>query len=290
MFGVQSDSMLTNKIAVVTGGSRGIGFSITQELLTQNAKVVICSRNSTQLKYAIKKLKKSSIQIFGIVADVSRLSDCKKLISFANKKLGPVDILVNNAGIFGSVGSLETNDPKLWLNTIKTNLLSMVYCSQLVIPSMKNNKRGKIINLCGAGVGSANTLPHFSAYYTSKGAVAAFTEVLSAELIDHNIEVNAISPGGVNTTLTDQLIKIGPLRAGKHMYSQALKQKQTGGTPPGLAAEMVSFLASDEANHLTGRLLSANWNSIKDLKKTSLPKNLYKLRRIDNFTFYEKNK
>ena len=279
--------MLLNKNAVITGGARGIGFAIAKELVSQGAKVVICSRTKNELDKSLLELNQNGNTAFGMVVDISKLRDCKKLIKFAQNKLKKIHILVNNAGVYGPIGAFEKVSLEDWQEAMQINFMGMVYLSYLVIPLMEKTKGGKIINLCGAGVGGGS-LPRFSAYFTSKFAVAGFTEVLADELKEKHIQVNSISPGGVNTYLNEYLLKQGPKKSGKKMYEQALNQKKTGGTPPELAAELVAFLASDDSNHISGRLLSAKWNPPKNLKKVRLNNNLYKLRRIDQELFYEK--
>lgn len=285
-------SILTGKTAIVTGGARGIGFAIAQELIKEDAKVVICSRTKSDLQKALEDLNKitdTSIKkvAFGIVADVSKLSDCQKLIKFASRNFNKkIDILVNNAGIYGPIGPFEKIDLNHWKQTIDINLMGMVYCSYLTVPFMK--KGGKIINLCGSGVGGSKTRPNFSAYFTSKSAVAGFTEVLAEELKEKNIQVNSISPGAVNTYLNEYLIKQGLKKSGKQFFEEALRQKKEGGTSPKLAAKLIIFLSSSHSKDISGRLLSAKWESSKKLKKLKLSNNLYKLRRIDQELFYEK--
>jgi len=281
--------LLLNKTAVITGGSRGIGFAIAQELISEGARIVICSRTKKELEKALSFLNKKNKIAFGTICDVSKFTDCKKLIKFAKNKLKKIDILINNAGIYGPIGPFEKTDPKDWRRTIDINLMGMVYCSNLVIPEMIKQGKGKIINLCGAGVGSSKTMPNFSSYFTSKFAVAGFSEVLADELKEKNIQVNSISPGAVNTYFNEYLIKQGPEKSGREMYEQALKQKKDGGTPPQIAAKLVVYLTSDQANHISGRLLSAKWNPPEKLKRIrNFSQNLFKMRRIDQELFYEK--
>lgn len=281
--------MLSEKGAVVTGGARGIGFAIAKELTNQGAKVIICSRTKSEIQKALNDLNKKHVVAYGITCDVSKFSDCKKLINFAKKKLKKIDILVNNAGIYGPIGPLKNLNLKEFKKTININLMGVVYLSNLAIPLMEKGGGGKIINLCGAGVGGSKTMPRFSAYFTSKFAVAGFSEVLADELKVKNIQVNAISPGAVNTFLNEYLIKQGPKKTGREIYDTALKQKKEGGTPPQIATKLVAYLASDQASHITGRLLSAKWNPTEKLKNNkNFSGNLFKLRRIDQELFYEK--
>lgn len=280
--------MLQGKIAIVTGGARGIGFAIAKELIRNGAKVIICSRTKSDLQKALGILNKKKGIAFGIICDVSRLSDCNKLIKFTLGRSNKIDILINNAGVYGPIGPFEKLNLREWKKAFDINLMGMVYLSHLVIPIMEKNGGGKIINLCGAGVGGSRTMPRFSAYFTSKSAIASFSEVLADELQEKNIQVNSISPGAVNTYLNDYLIKQGAKKAGKQMYEVALKQKKEGGTSPELAAQLIAYLASDLSGHITGRLLSAKWNPPDKLKNIKLTQNFYKLRRIDQELYYEK--
>lgn len=281
--------LLVGKKAIITGGARGIGFSIAQELINQGAKVVICSRTNKDLETATLQLNNKNVSSWCIKVDVSEYYQCKKLITFAEKMLGSIDILINNAGIYGPIGLLKNNNADQWFKTIQVNLMSTVYCTQLVIPIMKKHHRGKIINLCGSGIGGVHALPRFSAYYTSKMGIAGFTEVMAEELRNDNIQVNCISPGGIYTAMTEYLIHQGPYKAGKEMYENAIKQKRYGGTSIDKVTKFISLLASDDFNHISGKLLSVRWDSTEKLAKNKiLPSNLYKLRRIDNELFYER--
>ena len=280
--------ILDNKVAIVTGGARGVGKAITKQFLKEGAKVVICSRSEDELEQTAHQLDPDGKNLAYTTCDVSIYEDCAKLFKFAVNNFKKVDILVNNAGIYGPIGLLETNSPQEWRKTIEINLLGTVYCTQLALEIMKKQKKGKIINLAGAGVGGKKPLTRFSAYYTSKAAVAAFTEVVAWEVEENNIQVNCISPGAINTYFTDYLLSQGAEKAGA-MYDQALKQKETGGDSPKLGAELAAFLASDQASNVTGKILSAKWDKIEILKKHDVnKKHKFTLRRIDEELFGEK--
>jgi len=281
--------MRKKKVWLITGGSRGIGYSLFKECIHVGDYGVICSRDIKEIKNAISVVDRKKSRSLGILADVSNIKDCKELVKKTIKKFGRIDVLVNNAGIYGPIGEMDKNKIDEWKKTIDINLMGTVNCCQTVLPIMKKQKSGKIINLAGAGVGGNKPLSRFSAYYTSKMAIVGFTEVLADEVKESNIQVNCISPGGVNTYFTDYLIKEGKEKAGEEMFKQAIKQKETGGDSPMLAVKLVKFLVSSEAKHVTGKIISAKWDKVKDLKNKDLIKNnLYNLRRIDNFKFYEK--
>lgn len=281
--------MLQDKVFVITGGARGIGLAIYKACHACGARVVIGSVNKEEIKAAIKSVDREATRSAGLVIDVSKARDCQKLINFSLKKFGKIDVLVNNAGIYGPIGTLETNNLLDWQKAIEVNLLGTVFCSRAVLPTMKAARKGKIINLAGAGVGGARPLARFTAYYTSKIGVVGFTEALAKEVQNDKIQVNCISPGAVNTFLTDYLLAQGVKKAGKEMYAQAKKQKESGGDSPDLTAKMVIFLASSAADRISGKIISAKWDKIGDLSKPGKIKdNLYNLRRIDNNLFYEK--
>lgn len=280
-------NILAGRKAIITGGARGIGKAITKQLLKDGASVLICSRNKKELENTCKELDPSGKKLFFFVADVSTYADCSKLFKYSEKLFNKLDILVNNAGIYGPIGLLEVNPPEEWAKTIQINLLGTVYCTKLALPQMKKQKRGKIINLAGAGVGGQKPLGRFSAYYTSKAAVAAFTEVIASEVLEDNIQVNCISPGAINTYFVDYLLSQDPEQSGP-MYDQALETKRTGGDSLEPAAKLVSFLSSDESRNVTGKILSAKWDKIQAFKKlTKENRNLFTLRRIDEELFSE---
>jgi 3-oxoacyl-[acyl-carrier protein] reductase len=279
---------LKSKTALVTGGARGIGKAITKQLLKDGASVLICSRKKEELENTCKELDPSGKKLFYFVADVSDFNQCKKLFVYAKKIFNKIDILVNNAGIYGPIGLLEENPAEEWLHTIQVNLLGTVHCTKLILPLMKRQDQGKIINVAGAGIGGSKPLSRASAYYTSKAGVAAFTEVIATEVIENNIQVNCISPGAINTFFVDYLLAQDPKKAGP-MYEEALNLKRTGGGSLQSVMALVSFLASDESNNVTGKILSAKWDKIETLKElTPKNKNKFVLRRIDEDLFSER--
>jgi NAD(P)-dependent dehydrogenase (short-subunit alcohol dehydrogenase family) len=126
-------------------------------------------------------------------------------------------------------------------------------------------------------------LPHFSNYCASKAAVVRFGETIAHEFAPHQITVNSIAPGAVNTKLTEELLKAGPEKAGKNMYEKALQQKESGGTSPDKAADLTSYLLSDQASGITAKLLSAVWDPWPTLHlntKTLSQSDTYTLRRV----------
>jgi 3-oxoacyl-[acyl-carrier protein] reductase len=171
-----------------------------------------------------------------------------------------------------------------WIQTLIVNLIGTVLCCKAVLPGMIDRRHGKIINLSGGG--ATTPRPNFSAYAASKAAVVRFTETLAEEVKKFNIQVNAIAPGAINTKMLDEVLTAGEA-AGEATIAQARKQKETGGDSLEAAVTLVVFLASDESNTLTGKLISAQhdpwreWSGKAD-ELNATP--LYTIRRLDPFT------
>jgi 3-oxoacyl-[acyl-carrier protein] reductase len=149
---------------------------------------------------------------------------------------------------------------------------------------MIRQRRGKIINLSGGG--ATSPLPNFSAYAASKAAIVRLTETLAEEVKGFSIQVNAIAPGAVNTRLVDEILAAGPA-AGEEMLARTRRQKETGGVSPEQAAALAVFLASEESDGLSGRLISAVWDDWQNMNgriDQIMASELYKLRRVTEDT------
>jgi len=172
--------LLAGRVAVVTGGTRGLGLEIVRAYEAAGARVIAAGRAD---------------------ADVTDPEACAALVDRA----GAVTVLVNNAGVLGPAGPLEDNDWEAWVETVRVNLLGTVAMCRAVLPGMRARGYGKIINLSGGGATAGR--PNFSAYSASKTAVVRFTETLAGEL--DGIDVNAIAPGALPTDMLDEVIAAG---------------------------------------------------------------------------------
>ncbi len=190
-------SELKDKVAVVTGGSRGIGFSIAGALLTEGAKVFVCGRDGDVLKAALEKLRTAApANVDGSVADVRIYEDCRKLIRAAAERFGGLDILVNNAGVgvFKPVDQLSVQD---WDTTIQTNLCGVFYCCREAIPLMRKRGGGYIFNI--SSLAGVNPMPTGSAYNASKFGLNGFSEAMMQDVRYDGIRVSYLMPGSVDT-------------------------------------------------------------------------------------------
>ncbi|MEJ2007723.1 MAG: SDR family oxidoreductase [Acidobacteriota bacterium] len=188
---------LQGKVAVVTGGTRGIGFSIARRLLGEGAKVFICGRDAGRLKSALEVLTKlSGNNVDGIVADVRRYDECRKAVQGAAEKFGGIDILVNNAGL-GYFKPVDQLTPEEWDTTIETNLSGVFYCCREAIPLMRKRGGGYIFNI--SSLAGVNPFAGGSAYNASKFGLNGFSEAMMQDVRYDGIRVSYIMPGSVDT-------------------------------------------------------------------------------------------
>lgn len=253
---------LNGKVAIITGANRGLGLEISRKYVNAGASIVICARNGDLLKRAQKELTVGLApgQVVEVEpADVSDLQSVELLVKATLQRFGRIDILVNNAGIQGPIGPIEEVDSAQWVRTIEINLFGSIWLCQAVLPTMKRQQQGKIIQLSGGG--AANPKPNFCAYAISKAAIVRFTETLAEEVREFKIDVNAIAPGALNSRMLDEVLAVGPVKVGQAFFDKAIKQKESGGAGFELGAELALFLASEASNGITGKLISAVWDN-----------------------------
>ncbi len=278
---------LEGKVAIVTGGSRGIGFAIARALGLEGARVAIVSRTRKEVDEARDKLAAERIDVIAQAADIGNLDDVTAFVSTVTRQWGRIDVLVNNAGVGTPVGRLDECDLAEWKRTFEINVFGAVHACRAVLPAMRAQRAGKIINLAGGGVGGPRVEPRISAYVVSKAATVQLTESLARELAEDGIQVNAISPGAVATAITASFVAAGPDKAGD-LYGRTLEMRNKGGESPELAARLVVWLASDASGALTGKTLSAKWDKVDQIDIASANQSsLYTLRRIDGALFEE---
>jgi 3-oxoacyl-[acyl-carrier protein] reductase len=247
---------LQDRRALVTGGGRGIGRAIALGLAEAGADVALLARSRDEVERVAAEVAEVGTRSLALTADLADPSAAEQAVERIDHAWGGVDVLVNNAGILGPVGPTHDVVPVAWLDTIRINLGGCYLCSRAVLPGMIERRDGRIINLSGGGAVSPR--PWFSAYGASKAAIVRLTETLAVEVADHGIQVNAISPGAVNTKMTEQAVAAGE-RAGDEA-EQARRQLQEGATPPRQAVDLVVYLASQRSAGLTGRMLAACWD------------------------------
>lgn len=239
---------LSQKVAIVTGASSGIGRGIAITLANQGAIVVVCARRKEKLEALAAEIKSRGKQCLVIVFDSTKKDSIVSLVETVMTTFGHIDILVNNAGVLDYSPFLDMTEES-WDRVIDTNLKGYFLMSQQVAKAMVKTPPthgGRIINIAsiasgGVGVG----YPMLSHYCASKGGVIALTEAMAVELGAHGILVNAIGPGGIESEMTKGISK-----AQLEGMTTRLSVKRLG-TPEEIAA-LVVYLASDESSYTTG--------------------------------------
>ncbi len=233
-----------NKVAVVTGGSGGIGSAICRRLSSEGAHVVICDLNESASQALAKDIGNASVE----TVDISKSEDARNMIERVVEQQGQLDVLCNNAGINrrGALMELSEDD---WDATFAINITSMFHLCQAAIPHMISAGGGAIVNT--ASQWGLHPAPAHIAYNTSKAAVAAFTQNLARDYAPDKIRVNAVCPGEVRT----DMLAAGLKRTGR-TFEDLDKLIPYGriGKPEEIAA-LVAFLASDEAAFMCGSLV-----------------------------------
>ena len=187
---------LTEKVAIVTGGTKGIGFAIAERLVRERTKVFVCSRNRSDLEHAVEKLSELG-EAAGKLCDVSVEEQVKAVMESCEKRFGGIDIVVNNAGMGFFGKTVEEMSGDEFRQTLETNLFGVFYACHYAIPLMKKRGGGYVINI--SSLAGQNAHPKMAAYNASKFGLNGFSEALMQEVRHDNIKVSYICPGSVNT-------------------------------------------------------------------------------------------
>jgi NAD(P)-dependent dehydrogenase (short-subunit alcohol dehydrogenase family) len=241
---------LANRVAIVTGGSRGIGASIVEALAAEGAVVVIASLDEARGREAARLVQERGGRAEFVQTDVTVAGHVERLIHDVGGRHGAVDVLVNNAGIHEGAPFWDESQ-QLWQRLYQVNVMGTVLPSQAAVRWMKEGRGGAIVNIASkAGVVGE---PGHAAYTASKGAVIALTRAMAIELAPYRIRVNAVCPGPV---LTDMLREAVPSEAGRAELAASTPLGRLG-QPVDIAGAVV-FLACDESAWCTGQAISVD--------------------------------
>ena len=241
---------LKGKVALVTGGSKGIGFGMAQALGHYGATLVISSRGAEEGEKAVQQLLEENIEAAYIPCDVTKKDQVEALVSQIVDRFGTLDILVNNAGmnIRKSLVEVEESD---WDTVLNVNLKGLFLVGQTCAKQMIKQKSGKIINI--SSILGTIGMPFQTSYAASKGGINQLTKVWAEELAPYNITVNAIGPGYIITPMTKSWLS-DPERAEKIISSTMIKRI---GETSDLVGPVV-FLASETSKYVTGQILNVD--------------------------------
>jgi len=239
---------LTGRVAIVTGGSVGLGRQIAEGLAEMGAHVVLCARKQERCEQAAEELRQLGVKAIALCCDVKHPASIQEVVDATLSQLGQIDILINNAGIsWGApVEEMRLED---WNKVIETNLTGTFLCAQAVGKVMIRQGRGKIINIASvAGLsGAPPELPAIG-YHASKGGVISFTKDLACKWAAHNIQVNAIAPGWFPTHMSNRV-----LERHEDFFLSHIPMRRFGAEHDLKGAAV--FLASDASNYVTGHVL-----------------------------------
>lgn len=250
---------LKDRVAIVTGGSQGIGKAIAVRYAQEGAKVaVVYHKNGDAAAEVLDTIGSAGGTVRAFRADCSKIPDIEKMVAEVIDVFGTVHVLVNNAGVFRTVPVGETTEA-IWNEQLDLNLKGAFFCVKAVLPEFMKNSGGKVVNITSiAGVGA---FPNCPAYCASKGGLEILTKALAAELGRHSINVNSIAPGNVATSLNAHL-----RQPGHEAYVALMRTMTPTGRDFLLPEEMAGaavFLASEDASAMHGAtvMVDAGWSA-----------------------------
>ncbi|MCA9065208.1 MAG: 3-oxoacyl-[acyl-carrier-protein] reductase [Planctomycetaceae bacterium] len=240
---------VAGRVALVTGGSRGIGRAIVESLAGAGAKVAfVYNSNSAAADAVVAELTEKGHEVIAIQADVRSKEAADKVVADVVEKWSRLDILVNNAGIIRD-GLLAMMDAQQWQDVIDTNLTSVFNFCQAATRTMMSQRYGRIINMSSVAADTSN--PGQSNYAASKGGVEGFTRCIATELAKRNITANAVAPGFIETDMTTDVVQAAGAEIKKRIPVKRLGQ-------PDDIANAVLFFAADESSYVTGQILKVD--------------------------------
>ena len=265
------------KNVLVTGAGRGIGKRFALGFARLGAKIALVGRSKAEIDLAHIEIEQAGGNALRVRADVTDPEQMTLAVDRARVVFGgPIDVLICAAAAAGPLHSFLQTSSKAWTDTIQVNLLGVAHSCRAVLPSMIERRAGKIIVLTC----DSDALPklNFSAYTTSKTAVVRFIETIAAEVLDHNVQANCFDPGPAYTNFTDEIIR-AEARLEAPVVASAKETRRTGGISPELQLAHVSFLASEQSNHITGKLIHVT-DDWQKLRNVTLRPDALTLRRV----------
>lgn len=267
---------LEKKNVLITGSGRGIGKRLAIGFAQQGANVGLLARSRAELELTQLEIQQAGGSAIRLRADVCNYAQLRAAADRMRANLGEIHALVCAAGSQGPVGPIWEASPKTFAVTVETNILGVMNAVRAILPHMIEHRSGKIIVLSGGG--SIRPRPHFAPYAATKAALLRFVESVAEEVREHNIQINCLGPGSTYTHMTDQILKAGD-KAGWKESEEALKVRMTGGALAEDQIQLALFLASEESNHVNGKMIHIRDDWRRLLKDTIHPE-LYTLRRV----------
>ena len=255
-----NEGRLQGRVALITGGGRGIGRAIARAYAAEGALLGLAARTDAELRATAEEIRAEfGSEVTTTVTDVRVREQVDNAVSHTEERFGPIDVMVNNAGNTGEIGPLWKLDPERWANVISVHVLGTYYGCRAVIPGMLERGRGRIVNMSGVGG------PNDTSYDAAKTAIVNMTENLSVELAGTGITVNAISPGSIHTRMWEEVRDMALAAGDMETYEKGVLVTSGGGASIERAAELAVLLGSDDCGALSGRLIRAALDTFEDI-------------------------
>ena len=270
---------LDGKVALITGGGRGIGQAIARAYAAEGAKLTLAARTDAELQETAGAIREQyGADVITVLTDVTDRAQVENAVAQTLQRYGVIDVMVNNAGNTGQIGPLWTLDPDRWANTISVHILGTYYGCRAAIPPMLEQGGGRIVNMSGVGG------PNDTSYDAAKTAIVNMTENLSIELAGTGITVNAISPGSIHTRMWEEVRDMALEAGDTELYEKGVVVTSGGGASIERAAELAVMLGSDRCGNLSGRLIRAALDTFEDIPANVdaiMASDAYLLRRVN---------
>jgi 3-oxoacyl-[acyl-carrier protein] reductase len=258
---------LKDRIALVAASSKGLGKAVAVALAKEGVHLALCARTPEPLKKTAEEITSlTGVKVLSLPTDVRDLGQVKNLVTQANSRLGPIDILVTNAG-GPPFGQFLDHAPEAWEEALRLNLLSTIHLTREVVPSMKERRWGRIINITSYSV--KQPAPGLILSNTARSGVIGFAKTLATELAPYNVLVNSLCPG---VFLTERHYELSRARAQRlgiplelHLKERVEEIPMKRGGKPEEFADLVVFLASERASYLTGATIQIDGGLINTL-------------------------
>lgn len=265
------DFGLDDTVALVTGGSKGIGYGCAEALAAEGCDLSICARHRDELEAAADELTSHGVEVTPVVADLTNEDDLDRLVETTIDAYGTVDVLVNNAGTVGEPGGLEDNSTQDWRELFELNLFAVVTLTRKIVPYMREQGWGRIINISSEN--GEQPYPDMMAYSASKGALNNFGKALSKEVADDGILVNTVSPAFIETPLVTDMMEQAAEEQGltvDETIQRFLEEQRPHievGRPGDIeeVGRLVAFLASEHASFINGSNYRVDGGSVAAL-------------------------